>query len=83
MIYLFSPPERIADEEKYVFEILDRVTERQDLGELLRLSYWVEGRMRYFVAVFEKGRVEGQFELGKAGIAKVIRKGRRHHRRHY
>ena len=79
MIYLFSPPERISDEEKYVFELLDKVTEGMNLGELLRLSYWVEGTRRYFIAVFERGRVEGEFELGKAGIAKVVRKrgGRR------
>jgi hypothetical protein len=43
---------------------------------LLRLSYWVEQDKRLFVAVFERGRVEGEFRPGEVGYARVIRRGR-------
>ena len=36
------------------------------MGQLLRLSYWVEGDKRLFVAVFERGRVEGSSGLGRS-----------------
>jgi hypothetical protein len=76
MLYLFSPPKRIDDEENYIFTVLDRLNERFELGQLLRLSYWVEDDKRLFVAVFERGRVEGEFRPGEVGYARVIRRRR-------
>ncbi len=75
-LFLFSPPKRIKDDEEYIFQILDRVSEEYDLGELLRLNYWVEEDRRAFVAEFERGRVEGEFKPGEAGYARVVRRGR-------
>jgi len=71
MLYLFSPPKRIDDEESYIFTVLDRLNERFELGQLLRLSYWVERDKRLFVAVFERGRVGGEFGPGGVGAARM------------
>lgn len=68
-LFLFSPPKRTVSLEEYELSLLEDISAKFDLGELLEYSRWSEWGVNYIIARFKGGNVKIKYIEGKEGIA--------------
>ncbi|BFH73677.1 hypothetical protein SJAV_16210 [Sulfurisphaera javensis] len=70
-LFLFVTPKRHSSIEDYELDMLYKISDKFDLGDLTEYSRWSEGNVNFIYARFKGGSVKIRYIEGKEGIALI------------